>query len=270
MVEARSRFGPRDEAALTQFVEELQEIYAGVLSSVAVTGEAASSTYRPGVTPLQSVVVVQEVTPAVLRAARPSLRRWARRRIPTPLFLDPAYLAGALDTFPLEFLEISEHHVVLYGSSEAFESIRIDRDHLRLQVEEQLRGKMLHLWEAYLECGGRSRDLERLLQEPLPGFEVALRGLLRLRESGEESEATRVNARHTSGARPEGVQLIDAVAEDLGLELPTFRRLEELRIQGLRVDRADLEGLFEAFLAELRSIVQAIDGRPESTAKHGG
>lgn len=257
MVDTRTRFDQKDEAALTRFVGELREIYGGELEAVAVTGEAASSSYRAGRTALQTLVVVREVAPAILRAARKSLPRWARGRIPTPLFLDPSYLAGSLDTFPLEFLEISECHVVLYGDADLFGLIRIDLDHLRLEVEEQLRGKMLHLWEAYLERGGRRRDLERLLLEPLPGFELALRGLLRLRGSG-EGGAVRT--------RSEGVELIDDVAEELSLDLPTFRRLEGVRLEGGGLGREDLDGIFEAFLAELRSIVRVID-HPQASAE---
>ncbi len=263
MTEEGARFDPDDEAALARFVDDLREIHADALVAVAVTGEAASSTYRPRRTPLQTVVVLQEVTPAKLRATRPSLRRWARRRIPTPLFLDRVYIEGALDTFPLEFLEMAEHHAVLCGDPDLFTGIRIDRAALRLQVEEQLRGKMLHLWEAYLECGGRRRDLKRLLQEPLPGFELALRGLLRLREWETSGEASGL-----AGARPAGVALVDAVAAELDLELPTFRRLENARVEAPRLD-GDLDDLDEAFLIELRRIVRTIDGLPERVGPDG-
>ncbi|MBW2423617.1 MAG: hypothetical protein JRG86_05175 [Deltaproteobacteria bacterium] len=254
------RFDEKDAAALGRYVDELREIHRGSLVAVAVTGEAASSTYRAGQTPLQSVVVLEEVTPVALRASRPALRRWARRRIPTPLFLDPAYLASALDSFPLEFLEIAEHHVLLHGDASLFESIQIDPAHLRLEVEEQLRGKMLHLWEAYLEHGGRRRDLERLLQDPLPGFAVALRGLIRLREG---------NGKAGERLRREGVELIDAVASELALELPTFRRLEAARTAGSGLASAELESLFESFLSELRGIVRVIDALAGASGSHG-
>lgn len=262
MPDLLDRFDEKDAAALSRYVDELREMHRGSLLAVAVTGEAASSTYRAGRTPLQSVVVLEEVTPVALRASRPALRRWARRRIPTPLFLDPVYLASALDSFPLEFLEIAEHHVVLHGDSSLFESIQIDPAHLRLEVEEQLRGKMLHLWEAYLEHGGRRRDLERLLQDPLPGFALALRGLLRLREDEGAGGA---------GERPrrEGVELIDAVAAELRLELPTFRRLEAARVAGSGLASAELESLFESFLSELRRIVRVIDALEGASGSHG-
>ncbi len=266
----RDRFDDRDADSLSRFVDDLRELFDAELLAVAVTGEAASTAYRPGRTPIQTVVVLQEVDPRRLRSARPRLRRWARRRIPTPLFLDPLYIEGALDTFPLEFLEMSEHHAMLFGEERFLASIRIDRDALRLEVEEQLRGKMLHLWEAYLEQGGRRRELERLLQEPLPGFELALRGLLRLRELDRDvADGPGAHREPEAGSsprstRPEGVSLIDEVAEMLEIELPVFGRLEQARIDGARLAGDDLDELFAAFLAELRRIVRVIDALPDT------
>lgn len=258
----QDRFDAEDASSLSRLVVDLQRLYGAGLLMVAVTGEAASTAYRAGRTPLQTVVVLQEVTPARLRDARPLLRGWKKRRIPTPLFLDPGYIEGAVDTFPLEFLEMSERHATLFGDGRLLASIQIERASLRLEVEEQLRGKMLHLWEAYLEQGGRRRDLERLLQEPLPGFELALRGLLRLQDSDRDREP---DAR---AERPEGVALIDAAAEALQVDLATFRRLEQTRLEGARVEGDDLDEVFAAFLAELRRVVRSIDALSSTIGLH--
>jgi hypothetical protein len=243
-------FDSRDRSALEGFRDELEDIYGALLLAVAVTGEAASSCYRPRRTPLQTVVIVSDLNPAVLRAARPSLRAWARKRIPTPLFFDPTYLEGALDAFPLEFREIADFYFLLYGDASYFESIRIDQDHLRRQVEEQLRGKLIHLWEHYLVSGGKRRDLERLLIETLPGFEVPMRGMLRLRDP---------NATDVVLDRPVGVPLIEAVAEELSLALPTMKRLESVRLSGERLSDPELDLVFEDYLEELRQIIARID-----------
>ena len=138
-----------DRASLDAFAADLREIHGSALRAVLLTGEAASAGYRPRRSPLSTLVVLDEVTPAALRRTRPRLRRWSRRRIPTPLFMDPTYIASALDVFPLEFLELGDHHELLLGESDPLADLEIDRVHLRLEVEEQMRGKMLHLWEAY-------------------------------------------------------------------------------------------------------------------------
>ena len=239
----------KDRQALESFTDELQRLFGGGLIVAALVGEAASACYRPKQTALQTVVVLDTLSPERLRTARPALRGWARQRIPTPLFLDPGYLEGALDTFPLEFREIADFHVVLHGDPAYFSAIRIDRENLRLQVEEQLRGKLLHLWEHYLVAGGRRRELERLLVETLPGFEVPMRGLLRLRDL----DATVVED------RPVGVALIEAVAATLGLELPTLKQLEASRVAGSKLPQRDLDPVFEGYLDELRAIIDRID-----------
>ncbi len=238
---------PRDQASLDGFVSDLSSLYGERLHAVALTGEAASEAYRPRRTPLTTVVVIDEVSAAALREARPRLRAWRRRRIPTPLFLDPLYVETSLDTFPLEFLEIMSHHVLLHGVRDPFAALEIDVEQLRLQVEEQLRGKLLHLWEAYLEAGSRKSNLERLLLESLPGFEMVLRGLLRL-----EGQAP---AKPASGTR-----LVEAVSARLGVPLPTFLAIEAARTSGQGIASPDLEPRFAGVLEELRALVRAIDG----------
>ena len=248
-------FDSKDSRALEQFTEEVQEIYGQLLETVAVVGEAASSSYRPGRTPLETVIVVKELRPALLRAARDSLRAWERKRIATPLFLDPAYVEGALDTFPLEFLEMAEYHVILHGGSDFLDVARVERGPLRLQIEEQLRGKLLHLWEHYLVTGGRRRRLERLILDSLPGFEMPLRGLLWLQRTGGIGGAST----RDPSERPAGGDLIDAVAKSLSHPLPTMARLEEIRLAGNKIPEKDLDPIFEAYLAEIRIVIDRID-----------
>jgi hypothetical protein len=247
---------PKDRGSLDRFIADLRALYGSTLRAVALSGEAASATYRPRVTPLQTVVVLDEVSPKALREARPHLRAWRRARIPTPLFLDPRYIETSLDTFPLEFLELREHHLLLHGEVDPFAALTIDTRHLRLQVEEQLRGKLLHLWEAYLESGGARKPLERLLLESFEAFAVAMRGLLRVR-----------------GVDPAGAggrALVGAVSHELGIPLPTLAALADARESGARLPASDLDARFESYLAELRALVRATDAAVVAGEPAGG
>ena len=122
-----------------------------------------------------------------LRRTRGRVSAWRRRRIPTPVLMDPRYVESSLDVFPLEFLEIGDRHRVLHGRADLFANLGVDLSHLRLEVEEQIRGKLLHLWKAYLEAAGSKRALHQLLLETPPGFEVILRGMLRLGQGAQEA-----------------------------------------------------------------------------------
>jgi hypothetical protein len=239
----------RDRASLDAFAEELRRLHGPGLVAALLTGEAASAAYVPGRTPLSTVVVLQQVTPEALRRTRPRLRGWGRRRIPAPLFLDPLYIESALDVFPLEFLELMDHHRLLSGERDPLSGLAIERDKMRIEVEEQLRGKLLHLWEVYLEAGGSRQRLRRLLLETPPGFSMILRGLLYL-------ETQDVAARPDAPA-----EILRAVEERFSVELPVLRRLEALhRGEGL-LARGELDEVFEGYLDEVRRLVRITDGR---------
>jgi hypothetical protein len=240
----------KDRTALDRFVEDLRGLHPDALVAALLTGEAASAGYRPRRSPLTTVVVLDEVTPDTLRRTRERVRGWRRRRIPTPLLMDPLYIESSVDVFPIEFLEIADHHLLLHGDVDPFADLTLHLPHLRLEVEEQIRGKMLHLWEAYLGAGGSKRALRLLLLETPPGFEMILRGMLRLRQ-GEQPQGD---------PRPDGPdELLAAVELQFELELPVFRRLERVRRSREALPRGQLEGLFDAYLAEVRRLVRITD-----------
>lgn len=241
---------PADQRTLDRLVADLQELHGESLLAVALTGEAASDDYEPGKTPLAVVVVLAEVTPGALRTTRGRVRGWRRRRIPPPVLMDPRYIETSLDVFPLEFMEIASRHVLLFGDDDPFRAPSIDPGHLRLEVEEQLRGKLLHLWEAYLATEGSRRQLRALLAETPAGFEMALRGVLRLRRTDSDTPAD-----DASG----GEAIVANVERSFDIELPTLRRLEALRRGHGALPDDELETVFEGYLADVRRLVQLSD-----------
>ena len=220
----------RDRASLDLVRRELHELYGDALRAVALTGEAAGAGYRPGRSSLELAVVLEAVTPEALRRVRPRLGGWGRRRIATPLFLDERWLTGSRDVFPIEFLELREHHVLLHGEGDPFAGLPVQAEHLRLEVERQLRGKLLHLWEAYLDTRGSRRRLRALLLAAVPGFAWILRGALHLAE-GQEPRPPCADS-----------ETLFAEAERrFGVSLPVLRRLERVRRGAETLPAAELE-----------------------------
>jgi len=237
----------RDREALDRARRDLHALYGASLLALALTGEAAGAGYRPGRSPLELAVLLDEVTAQALRRLQPRLAAWARRRVVAPLLFDPRWLEEARDAFPIEFLELRVHHVLLHGDADPFASLPVNGEHLRLEVEKQLRGKLLHLWEAYLETRGSRRRLRALLLAAPPGFAWILRGALRL-------------AGAPGASAPDDHETLFAEAERrFGVSLPSLRRLEGARRRAAPLAAAELEALFAALLAEVRSLVGAVD-----------
>lgn len=250
------RLAPKDQDALARVVGDLREIHGSDLHAVILTGEATTPSYRPRRSPLTVVVLLSEVTTEALRRTRKRVKAWRRWRVETPLLMDPHYVNTSLDVFPVEFLEIQNHHELLFGEKDPFRDLSIDSEHLRLEVEEQMRGKMLHLWEAYLETGSQ-RELRRLLLETPPGFEVILRAMLRLNV---ERGASRDGG---SAAGPVGLasseECLRAIEQAFALELPALRRLEAVRRGTASLEPDELDGVFDQYLGEVRALVHVAD-----------
>jgi hypothetical protein len=236
---------PKDEATLGRVVDALRIAFGQRLVAVALYGESASPGYRPGHSPIDVAVVLDVLRASDLRTLRPYVAGWHRRRVSTPLLVDPAYLAGSRDAFPLEFVELRDHHRMLHGRAEPFTKIDVHADHLRLELEEQAKGKLLHLREAYLGLGRSNRGLRRLLLETPPTFQVILRGLLALRDVPRPGDPTSV---------------LRAVEQHFSVSLPTLHRLQRVRAGGDSLAGGELETVFERYLDEVGTIAQVTDG----------
>jgi hypothetical protein len=157
--------------------------------------------------------------------------------------MDRAYIESSLDVFPVEFIELADEHQLVWGQNDPLADISINRAHLRLQLESQSRGRMLHLWEGFLGAGRSGRLLKDLLFAATAEMEVIFRGMLYLLDL----------------PRPENpVDLVTAVEAQFELQLPTLRTLEVARSTG-RVTRSEREALADNAMAEVRSVVRAID-----------
>lgn len=229
-----------DRSRIDDAVARIVEAAGTGLIAVALYGEAASPEYHAGRSPLSLVALVKEVGPAILGALRPVATGFRRRRIATPLVVDPDYLDRARDVFPLELLEIRERHLPLAGDREAFARIEVDAASLRREVEAEIRGKLLHLWEDYLTARTRRR-LRADILDSVPYFTHVLRGMLHLRSAG--------------GTTP----VVPAVEREYGLVLPVLARLEEVHRERRRIPLGEVETLFAAYLDEARALARAAD-----------
>ena len=233
-----------DQHATDLTVSELREAHGGTLLSVSLYGEAASPSYRPGASALSLLVVLEEISQPVLHKMLHLVERWHERRVGTPLFMDPEYIRTSADVFPMEFLDIRDRHYLLVGGLDYFSDIQIDREHLRLQVEEQLRGKMLHLWEAYLETARSHEELGDLVCSSAPGFEQVLRAMLYLKDRDRPSAT---------------LDVIGAVEFAFGIALKALTRIELLRQEHRTPTNEEVDSLFADYTAEVRTLVDKAD-----------
>ncbi|MBI3659012.1 hypothetical protein HY230_00885 [Candidatus Acetothermia bacterium] len=223
------------ENTLQLFVSQLEQLYGEELISVTLYGSTAGVDYNPERSDLNFLVILKNPDPAQLQKSVSLVRGWQQRRIATPLFLDPSLLESSLTLFPMEFLEMKDQHETLHGP-DPLATLEVPAKYLKLQCEQELKGKQLRLSTAYLEAQGQQPALEELLIASVKSFGVIMRTLLRLK-----------------GLEPprEFLEILTEIERVFHLQPDGFREAHQLRMGFRRFDRDEAETLFRRIVQDV-------------------
>src|SRR5216117_1987279 len=102
-------------SALNNLVEDLRETHGDNLASVVLYGSAAAGDNIELRSDYNLLITLNRITPEDLRQAQAPMREWQRLGHPLPVYFTAAELSDAADVFPIEFGQMANARVVLYG-----------------------------------------------------------------------------------------------------------------------------------------------------------
>ncbi|MBN2223097.1 MAG: hypothetical protein JW765_00325, partial [Deltaproteobacteria bacterium] len=170
----------KPEEIFSDMTRDYREIYGDGLVSVILYGSGAGKEYRPGKSDLNFLIVLSEEAIDHLDRALKAVSRWRTKGAATPLFMTRPFIASSLDSYPLEFLNMQNRYVLVYGE-DVLRDLSFEPCHLRLQCEREIMGKLLLLRERFLETGGKPRRLRDLIAESITALVSIFGGLLYLK-----------------------------------------------------------------------------------------
>ena len=169
--------------------------------------------------------------------------KWQKRNVSTPLFITKEYINSSLDTFPVEFLGMEMNYQLVYGE-DVLKEIVIEEDDLRLQCERELRGKLLHLREEFLNTARNTRNLKLLISQSLAAFTTLFIALLKLADVDLPQKRK---------------DIFTKTAEVFDLNNAVFDELLQIRENKKKVSKQQLHILMEQYIREIRKLTQAVD-----------
>ena len=128
---------------LEKIDRELGDSYAAVLYGSAARGE-----FQPASSDVNLLLVCESLRPETLRRLSPALEGLRQQRQPPPLLLERDEWSRAEDVFPIEVTDMQLAHEVLRGA-DPVSGMRVDRADLRRALEQEFRGKLLRLRQAF-------------------------------------------------------------------------------------------------------------------------
>lgn len=251
-MEARtlSRIEPTKDvlAASRRWLEPVRTALDRDFLAAYLTGSVLIQGFDAARSEINILVVADLLTPETLDALVRALPTGKRAPRFAPLFMTRRQIEKSLDSFPIEWVEIQEQHLLIEGQ-DLLGNLQVPRTYLRLQCEHELRAKLILLRQSYLLSAARPDQLEAVLRTTSSGFATLFRTLLRLQ--GESPPA-------------DTAQVIERVADIHGLQAEGLLGVYLVRANPRRYRGHELLPIYRKFLAEIERLVNAIDSMPVS------
>ncbi len=231
------------QPVITQFANKLLENLDDNIASILVYGSAVGVDYKPGISDINIAVIVKNLDFAVLKQSLATVKWGHGHKIATPLFLTKDYVLNSLDVFPLEFTEIKDQHKVVLGD-DIFKELEIPLKDLRLLCEQQVKGKLLRLRQAYVEANGQPRLLKDFLLSALSDLWPVFRQLIVLK-----------------GQKPfaQKEEMLGQLAKIFSLDITPFLALYQDKSKKAPLASNQVEAHLQNFISQLESLSRHLD-----------
>jgi predicted nucleotidyltransferase len=224
-------------------VKNLESALGANLKSAILFGSAAAGDHMGAGSDFNLLIIIERLSVEDLKRVMPHTNKWIRSGNPPPLFFTWERLRRSCDVFPIEILDIVDARRVLSGE-DLVATLQVSGENLRLQLEHELKGKLIQLREGFLETKGRSSRIVRLLVESLSSFLVLARASLRL--LGDSTPPCKMDAMRLLGER-------------FLFDVEPFETVAKIKEGSLKGRQVDAEGLFSQYHTAAEQFVDSVD-----------
>jgi hypothetical protein len=156
-----------------------------------------------------------------------------------PFIFTKEELADGSDVFPIEYLNIRQHHRILYGD-DILNSIEVSKENLRRQLEFEFRSKLIHLRRQYLETGGK--HFESLILSAVPTLVPIIGGLIYLKDL----------------QYADTQDMFKVVSEGYGIDVQILKEIHDIRLGKAKIKK-DKEQYIRELIRVLTDIGEIVD-----------
>jgi hypothetical protein len=158
------------------FLSEADRVLGERYSAV-LYGSAARGDFIPGRSDINLLLVLDELTPQILRGLGRAFTGWRKSMPEPPLILSRSEWRRATDAFPIEITDMRLSYQVLRGA-DPLNGTQVHRMDLRQALEREFRGKLLRLRQGYATYAPDPAALGALALQSAATILVLLRGVL--------------------------------------------------------------------------------------------
>lgn len=232
-----------EDKLLSEFVDRLRSAAGNNLVCITLHGSAAAADFHPDFSDINLLCVVRDLSPATLESLSAPVRWWTGQKRAAPLLFAQSDLERSADAFPIEMLDITRQHRILFGE-DVFKTLRVPMEHHRTQLEHELRTKLLLLRQHYLLACNDERSVRRLMLDSVSNFITLFRHAL-------------IAMAETPAATKRDVA--QQMAKKAGFDAAVFDELLAVREHKAKVDTINGRTAFGRYVQAIEKAVLVVD-----------
>ncbi|MGH7733696.1 MAG: hypothetical protein ACREOE_08380, partial [Gemmatimonadales bacterium] len=201
---------------LEQFDAALGATYSAVLYGAAARGGPVEDRADVHV-----LLILDEATPAQLRALGPGFKAWGRAGFHAPLLLTRREWGRSGDAFPIEITDIKSAHRVLRGKDPVGE-VDVDPMDLRAALERDLASGLMRFRQAWALHASEPAKLGEVARGAAAPMVALCRGVLALagRPAPADADAVVRETARVIGCGPDALAAVVAAQRQKGWKCP--------------------------------------------------
>ena len=228
---------------LQAYTKDVKAAFGDQLEGLLIYGSAVRGEFLPGRSNLNLLLVVTGYDAATLKRYQPVHKRWSKEGVIIPLFLTDQEIRSSSSLFPLEFMEIQEHHRVL-GGRDPFVGFHVELTRIEDAVRQGLAGHVLRLRQRFAESGGANDAVMILLPLAITSTIPLLRGIQRMRGWPVLTQSDAV---------------IKDVADRLHIDLAGFQDALMLKRGIISPGPSEIPRVFDRYLQAATTLLEALN-----------
>jgi hypothetical protein len=238
------------EKIISDFVARLRAAAGANLESVILFGSAVAGDFHPEFSNVNLICVIRDSSFAALQALAPAVKWWSAQKQPPPLFMTRDEMERSVDVFTIELIDMQQHHRVLFGE-DVVQRLSIPPHLHRVQVEYELREKLVLLRQYFLLASGSESRMWALLLRSISSFSTLFRHALIVLGDG---------------ASVRNRQAVQALSKQIGFDASGILQVMDVRERKSERAKFNVADVFSRYLAAVEQVTAAVDKMLDSDA----
>lgn len=229
---------------LEKFVSEIVELYQKDLLSISVFGSSVSGGYIEEESDLNLLVVYSELDIDDLKKVSHLASKWFKKRKFTPRFLSKRNLIDSVKYFQIDWMDIRDTNVVLYGE-DVLKQLGVYPVDMRWQLAHEIKRMRMRIKQQFWRAFGNEALMKKILTQRVSSLIHLMRTFLFLKTRRKPPISAN--------------EILEEAARELGIDKQFVQSILLLKASKKPLKNEELLEGFEKLLELIRTIDQATD-----------